>query len=52
VAAEPRTAVLTKSNACTIEIYYRGTMDPTGQRLAGTLQGSGFTGQVMELVKQ
>lgn len=35
-----------------VDFYFRGTMDPTGQRLTGTLQGSGFTGQVMELIKQ
>ena len=33
------------------DFYYRGTMDPTGRRLSGTLQGSGFTGEFMELRK-
>lgn len=33
------------------DFYYRGTMDPTGRRLSGTLQGSGFTGEFMELMK-
>jgi hypothetical protein len=34
------------------DFYYRGTMDPTGQRLTGNLQGSGFTGQFMQLEKR
>lgn len=34
------------------DFYYRGSMDPTGQRLTGTLQGSGFSGQYMQLERQ
>lgn len=34
------------------DFFYRGTMDPTGRRLTGTLQGSGFTGEFLELFKQ
>lgn len=34
------------------DFYYRGSMDPTGQRLTGTLQGSGFNGQFMQLERQ
>ena len=34
-----------------VDFYYRGTMDPTGQLLTGTLQGSGFSGQYMSLRK-
>ena len=34
------------------DFYYRGTMDPTGQRLTGTLHNSGFSGDYMALTKQ
>jgi len=34
------------------DFSYRGTIDPTGRRLTGTLQGSDFTGQPMVLDKQ
>jgi hypothetical protein len=34
------------------DFYYRGTVDPTGQRLTGTLQGSGFAGNTLVLTKQ
>jgi hypothetical protein len=34
------------------DFYYRGTMDPTGQRLTGSVTGSGFTGQLMQLEKR
>jgi hypothetical protein len=33
------------------DFYYRGTMNPAGQMLTGTLTGSGFTGQVLTLSK-
>jgi hypothetical protein len=34
-----------------VDFYYRGTMNPSGQMLTGTLSCSGSTGQVLILTK-
>jgi hypothetical protein len=35
-----------------LDFYLRGTMDTTGRNITGNLQGSGFTGNPVTLVKQ